>query len=362
MKIAAGCPELEPDVGPSRPVRVVVAGAGKMGVLHAAVLSMTPGVTLAGFQDVAPGAATRLRGTGFAAPLTTDIHALLREQRPDAAWVCTPPDTHLDVARTCIEAGVAVFVEKPLAQSLDAARALAELARGRGVPLACGYTLAFWPSFALARHLVRQRMIGTVRRVRSSMVCSQVFGPQRGWMYDRARSGGGVVANLSSHLLFVLCSTFGIPSRVEATWRHIHSRVEDELDATLEAPGGVEIRFESSWCVPGFPLSRTTLEVEGDEGRIAASNDAVDLTLTRAAFDLPAGTTRLGPADLPQPARFDMNGEAYALEDAHFLRWITGGPRPAIDADAALAVQVVMDALYRSAEHDGAPVDVAERS
>src|SRR5690349_2038508 len=122
MKIAAGAPELEPDVGPSRPVRVVVAGAGKMGVLHAAVLSMTPRVTLAGFQDVAPGAATRLRGTGFAAPLTTDIHALLRDQRPDAAWVCTPPDTHLDVARTCIDAGVAVFVEKPLAQSLDAAR------------------------------------------------------------------------------------------------------------------------------------------------------------------------------------------------------------------------------------------------
>jgi len=59
MKIAAGAPELEPDVGPSRPVRVVVAGAGKMGVLHAAVLSMTPGVTLAGFQDVAPGAATK---------------------------------------------------------------------------------------------------------------------------------------------------------------------------------------------------------------------------------------------------------------------------------------------------------------
>jgi len=68
------------------------------------------------------------------------------------------------------------------------------------------------------------------------------------------------------------------------------------------------------------------------------------------------------PAFWPSSLIFDMNGEAYALEDAHFLRWITGGPRPAIDADAALAVQVVMDALYRSAEHNGAPVDVAERS
>jgi predicted dehydrogenase len=178
-------------------------------------------------------------------------------------------------------------------------------------------------------------------------------------MYDRARSGGGVVANLSSHLLFVLCWTFGLPTRVEASWRHVHSRVEDELDAMLDAPGGVAIRFESSWCVPGFPISRTVLQVEGEHGTVAVSNDALDLTLARPACGLPAGSTHLGPADLPQPAGFELNGEAYSLEDAHFLRWITGGAPPAIDADAALAVQVVMDALYRSAERGGVAIDVA---
>jgi len=357
MTLGAGCPELEAGVGPARPVRVVVAGGGKMGVVHAAVLSMMPGVTLAGFHDVAPGAATRLRGMGFTAPVSADLGALLRDRRPDAAWICTPPDAHLAVARTCIEAGVPVFVEKPLAQSLDAARELAAVARARGVPLACGYTLAFWPSFALARHLLRRDVVGAVRSVRSSMVCSQVSGPQRGWMYEHARSGGGVVANLSSHLLFVLCWIFGTPTRVEASWRHVHSRVEDELDATLHAPGGVEIRFESSWCVPGFPISRTVLEVEGEHGRLAASNDALDLTLARPVSGLPAGMAHLGPADLPQPAGFELNGEAYSLEDAHFLRWVTGGPPPPIDADAALSVQTVMDALYRSAER-GVAVEV----
>ena len=358
LDVVAAAPELEADVRPSRPVRVAIVGLGRMGVAHAAVLSMLPGVHVAGAADSQPGAARRLRGMGFRIPVSPTVDALFAGAAVDAVWVCTPPDSHLAVARRCLAAGAAVFVEKPLAHSLDDARALAALADASSRPVACGYTLAFWPSFAAARQLLRAGVVGAPVRAVSSMVISQVSGPQRGWMYERARSGGGVVANLSSHLLFVLRWYFGMPTSVRATWRQLHTAVEDELSATLVTPGCPEIAFESSWCVPGHPTSVTELTVEGDDGTLRVDNSGLLLDLRAPRCGLPAGWTRITEADLPQPAGFLFNGEAYALEDAHVLRWVTGGPTPPITAAAGLEVQRIIEALYASAAAGGAPAVV----
>jgi predicted dehydrogenase len=358
LDVVAAAPELEADVRPWRSVRVAIVGLGRMGVAHAAVLSMLPGVCVAGAADNQPGAARRLRGMGFRIPVSRTLDALFGGAPVDAVWVCTPPDSHLAVARRCLEAGAAVFVEKPLASSLDDARTLAALADASSHPVACGYTLAFWPSFAAARQFLRAGVVGAPVRTVSSMVISQVSGPQRGWMYERARSGGGVVANLSSHLLFVLRWYFGMPTSVRATWRHVHTAVEDEVHATLVTPGCAEIVFESSWCVPGHPTSVTELTVEGRDGTLRVDNDGLLLDLRAPRCGLPVGRTRIGEADLPQPAGFAFNGEAYALEDAHVLRWVTGGPTPPITAAAGLEVQRIVAALYASAAAGGVPVAV----
>ena len=358
LDVAAAAPELEADVGPSRSVSVAIVGLGRMGVAHAAVLSMLPGVRVAGAADSQPGAARRLRGMGFRIPVSPTVDALFAGAPVDAVWVCTPPDSHLAVARRCLAAGAAIFIEKPLAHSLEDARALAALADASSRPVACGYTLAFWPSFAAARQLLRAGVVGAPVRAVSSMVSSQVSGPQRGWMYERARSGGGVVANLSSHLLFVLRWYFGMPTSVRATWRRVHTAVEDELRATLATPGCPEITFESSWCVPGHPTSVTALTVEGGDGTLRVDNDGLLLDLRVPRCGLPAGRTRITEAVLPQPAGFLFNGEAYALEDAHVLCWVTGGPTPPITAAAGLEVQRIIEALYASAAVGGAAVPV----
>lgn len=357
LPAVTSAPELARRVGPLRHVRAAIVGLGRMGVAHGAVLSMVRNVALVGAVDGDAGAGRRARGLGFRMPVWPTLDVLFEQVKADAVWVCTPPDTHLAIARRCVAARAAVFIEKPLAHTLDDARALAALADS-GLPIACGYTLAFWPSFVAARRLLEGGVIGAPARATSAMFASQVSRPQRGWMYDRARAGGGVVANLSSHLLFVLRACFGMPTRVRATARHVHSAVEDELVATLDMPGCPEVRFESSWCVPGYPVSVTTLTVEGDNGTLSVDNQGLVLDLRAAACGLPAGVTRITEADLPQPARYSLNGEAYSLEDAHFLRWVTGGPAPPITAAAGLEIQRIMHALYASAAADGAPTEV----
>ena len=109
------------------------------------------------------------------------------------------------------------------------------------------------------------------------------------------------------------------------------------MDATLHFASGLDISFSSSWCVPGRPISLTWLELEGDNGYLTVNNDGIEIELHAASGPWPAGRTSLGEADLPAPASFHLNGEAYWLEDAHFLRWATGGAEPPITAERAFS-------------------------
>jgi predicted dehydrogenase/nucleoside-diphosphate-sugar epimerase len=363
-RVAASRPAIHPASGPLviaprplKPVRVGVVGLGKMGVAHTAVLSMIPDCEIVGIADHHAPLGKTVRGMGYRAPFFTSTEKLLAVTRPDAVMVCTQQDVHLPLAKMALEAGAAVFVEKPLAHTLADAEALAELSARTGLPVSCGYTLAYLPVFARARDAVAA--IGTLRQARSSMYLSQVFGPRRGWMYDPARSGGGVVANISSHLLFLLDWYLGTPVEVSATWKKHYGAVEDELHGMMTLAGGASVGFDSSWSVPGYPLSAVVIELDGDNGKLLISNDAFELDLQEARGGWPAGHTRVGHAELPQPARFDVNGEGYYLEDAAFLAWATGGPPPPTTVEAALRVQRAMDALYRSAAAGGEAMRVA---
>ena len=350
-------PVLAP-VGPTRPVRVAIVGLGKMGLVHGSVLSMIPNAQLVGLCDVKPALAKSLWGVGITAPFQPMLTGLLKETRPDAVWICTPPNSHLPLTRACVEAGVAVFCEKPLAHNLEDAAALAAVAARDGAKVACGYAQAYLPTFATAQAELARGVVGAPRKVTSAMYLSQVFGPQKGWIADVNVSGGGVVANLASHLLFLLRWSLGQPVRARATWKKLHGPVEDELSGTFTMADGCEVGFECSWSVPDYPISGTFLAVEGERGTMRVSNETLELELAQAGGGWPAGTTRVRHPELAQNAGFDFNGEFYTLEDSAFLAWVTGGAAPPISVPLALDVQRMMAALYDSAARDGATVEV----
>ena len=343
---------------PLRPIRVAVIGLGKMGVAHTAVLATVPDVELVGLSDHHAPLGRSVRGLGHSAPFFDNPAKLIDRTKPEAVFICTQPDAHRSLAETALEAGAAVFVEKPLAQNLAEAEALAATVARHGKPAACGYNLAFVPIFAAAQHALRTGVLGNVQQARASMYLSQTFGPRKGWMYDPARSGGGVVTNVSSHLLFLLRWMVGMPVEVRATGSRFFGQVEDEVHVMMRLESGAEVGFESSWSVSGYPYSAVVIEFEGLNGKMLVSNDGLELDLALAQGDWPAGHSELREADLPQPARFDVNGESYYLQDAAFLHWATGGAEPPNTVAAALEVQRVIDAIYRSAGDNGATIVV----
>jgi len=362
---APAVPQTSPDHGtlsPARVLRVAVVGLGRAGAAHAVMLATTRGCELVAVADPRAAARAGLRGMGFALPAFPRVERLLEKARPDAMFVCAAQHERARVVQAALEAGVPVLVERPMARTLKEAEELVRLAASRGVPLAVGHPLAFEPVFARAHEAVRAGALGPVLQARSAMFVSRVFGPHPRHgpgRLDPRHVAGGVVAHLASDLLFVLVHMLGAPVEVRATRNLIYGAVEDELHGMMTLTDGTEVGFDCSWSVPGYQRASTVIEIEGRDGKLLASDEALELELQRGAAGFPAGLTHVRDAEFESPARFDFGGEALWVQDAAFLRWVAGGPVPPNEAFGAFAAHVVMDALYRSAAAAGVGVKVA---
>ena len=137
------------------PIRVALAGGGKMAQNHARAIGRTPTPAQlvavadpspearAGIQAIAPGAA------GYA-----DLAELLEKERPDVLHICTPPTTHAALATAALEAGCHVYVEKPFVESGTEAEELLELANSRGLKVCAGHQLLYEPPTRRALELL----------------------------------------------------------------------------------------------------------------------------------------------------------------------------------------------------------------
>jgi predicted dehydrogenase len=341
---------------------VAVVGLGRAGTAHAVMLARTPDCELVAMADPRAAAREAVRGMGFTVPIFKRVERLLEKAAPDAVFVCTAPLERAEVARVVVESGIPALVERPMARTLVEAEDLVRVATARRVRLAVAHPLAFQPIFARAHWAVHDGALGPIRQARSAMFVSRVFesrprrGPQR---LDPRRVAGGVLAHLASDLLFVLVRMLGVPVEVHAEWNLLYGEVEDELHAMMTLPDGGEVGLDCSWSVPGYARASTVIELAGREGKMLASEEALELDLPRPAAGFAAGSSRLREGDLPAPARFDFGGDTLWLHDAAFLRWVGGGPAPPNEAGPALATHRVMDALYRSAAAGGLTVVVA---
>lgn len=337
-----------------------VVGLGRLGIAHAARLGHVPGARLVAIADVHGGARASARGMGLAVPAFRDVRRMLAKAEPEAVVVCVPEAQRPAVARAAIEAGRAVLIEHPMAPTLDQARQLVRQAAERGARLAVAHPLAFDPVFAQAAAFVATGALGRLTNASASMFLSRVFAPRAA---RHARASGGVVAQVASDLLLVLERMFGRPQQVRATWTRLYGPHEDELHGTLHVEhrgAPLAVGFDASWSAPGYLRAATVIELHGERGSLLASDDALEFDLKDAAGGMPSGYTRVRAPGLPHVATFDLGGDAPWLEDAAFVAWAAGGAEPPHAADAALDVERVVDALYRSARNGGAAVGVAE--
>jgi len=129
-------------------------------------------------------------------------------ERPDIDLVdiCTPGDTHAEIAIAALQAGKHVLCEKPLANSVAEAESMAvaaEQAAARGVFAMCGYSYRRTPALALAKRLVEQGRLGVIRQVRAQYLqdwLSDENGPMT-WRLDKSKAGSGALGDIGAHII-----------------------------------------------------------------------------------------------------------------------------------------------------------------
>ncbi len=238
-----------------RRLRIALVGAGGAGERHLHALRDIGRTDLVGVTSPGGERAERIAAT-WGGRAFTDAGRMLDELRPDAVWICVPPDAAPDVCRLAIERRVPFFLEKPLAADAERPPQIHDALRGTGLVVAVGYTwraLDFLPR-------VRARFADRPPR----LVVARWLGdtPRAAWWQRRERSGGQVVEQATHEfdLARALLGEAEVASAVTA--RHPRAEypdmdVDDVSAALLRFAGGATGVFVATALAPGTVADMT---------------------------------------------------------------------------------------------------------
>ena len=172
-------------------VRLGLLGAGRIGQVHARAIAAVPGAHLAAVADAVPEAAATLRDAHGCD--VRDVDAILSASDVDAVAICTPTDTHAELIERAVDAGKAVFCEKPIHLDIVRARAcVAQVERADGT-LMLGFQRRFDPDFTALKAAIDDGRIGDVEMV---TLTSRDPGPPP---YAYIERSGGIFRDMTIH-------------------------------------------------------------------------------------------------------------------------------------------------------------------
>ncbi|HEY5662904.1 MAG TPA: Gfo/Idh/MocA family oxidoreductase [Ilumatobacter sp.] len=335
-------------------LRVGFIGTGLIATFHSKMLRAAEHlIERAGVYDLDVGRAER-----FAAAsghrVVADAEAVL--DSCDAVYVCTWTSAHRPLVERAAERGRAVFCEKPLATSLRDAEAMADAVARHGVTNQIGLILRRSPAYLLARDLIADPVAGRVMNV---VFRDDQFIPIQGhyastWRADLERAGAGTLLEHSIHDVDMLCSLAGPIASVSARSANFHGHrgIEDSVAATVAFASGALGTLVSVWhdnlARPSLRrvevfCERRHIVIEGDWFGPVRWTDADGGTGELADDELVAATAGLAH-DGPHP-------------DVAFVRAALDGTPARPDFALGVEAHRVVDAMYRSAAADGAPVE-----
>ncbi len=329
------------------PTKVAVIGAGRMGGYHAKIYHELPQAELVAIVDVSADATGEL-SRRYGAKSLTSI-----EELPDgieAASVAVPTAHHLPIARSLMERGIAVLVEKPLAGTVDEARQLVDASKRLNCILTVGHTERFNPVVrAIERLAIRPRFIETSRISPFSFRSADI----------------GVVADMMIHDIDVVLHLVRSEwTRVDAVGVDVLVRHEDVANARVEFASGVVANLTASRLAlkteRKIRIFSETAYVSADYQRktgIAITKDAnldiLEMSRQGKFEDLSQMQgVDFGKLVKVEPLAFDATDPLRAELEA-FLKSVREGAAPAVSAEDGLnnvrLATEIADAIRRHA-------------
>ena len=234
------------------PFPLAVIGAGVIGRTHIERIMKTPDFSLVGVVE--PGLAGRQWCAERNIPVFEQTSALLDATCPEGVVIATPNATHAGIAAQCMARGLAVLVEKPVTDTLEAAAHLIQIEKDTGIPVLVGHHRRHNPILQKARTLIADGRLG---QVVSANVMAQFYKPSAYFdvAWRRQVGGGPVLINLI-HDIDMLLYLLGDVRAVQGSLSHgvRGFEVEDTGSALLEFVKGTQAVMTvsdtavSPWC------------------------------------------------------------------------------------------------------------------
>src|SRR4051794_27188937 len=254
-----------------------VIGCGDVSVVHLRAIENLAGVDLVGVCDTDPARA-EAAAQRYGVPAFTGHRELLDAVRPEVAHVCTPHHQHAPVAIDCLDAGVAVLVEKPVAHTVaEADRLIAAAREHPGVKAGICLQNRYNATARAARRLIGSGELGSVLGGTATVLWHRdpEYYRNRPWRGRRQESGGGVLINQAIHTLDLMEWLLGDVVQVRGhSGRYALDGVidvEDTAHALLAHAGGARsVVFATVTNVIDAPVSieivteRAALLIRGD--------------------------------------------------------------------------------------------------
>ncbi len=312
----------------------------------------------------------------------TDWRKLIERDDIDLIDICTPGDTHAEIAIAALEAGKHVLCEKPLANTVEEAERMAAAAADaakQSVRAMVGFTYRRTPAVSFARELVNAGRIGTIRHVRGQYLqdwLSDMETPLT-WRMDKAKAGSGALGDIGAHVLdmaqFVTGSAITSVSGVLKTF--VDSRpvsaessergpvtVDDAVAFTAGFDNGALGVFEATRMATGR-RNALRLEINGTKGSLAFDFEDMNYLEYFDATEDPAvaGFRRINVTQESHPYISAWWPPGHGLGYEHgfthqvvdLLKSIADGVDPTPSFADGLAVQRILGAIEASSA-DGA--------
>jgi predicted dehydrogenase len=308
----------------------------------------------------------------------TDWKRLVERDDVDLVDVCTPGSSHAEISIAALEAGKHVLCEKPLANSVDEARAMAAAASRAatsGIRAMVGFNFRRVPAVALARELIAGGRLGAIRHVRGAYLASHVLDPEFPllWRLQAEHAGSGALGDLGAHAVDLAQHLAGdrIAGVSALTETFVRERplpggggargpvtVDDAAVFIARFAGGAVGSFEATRFATGH-TEGLRVEVNGELGSVIWELGALNELRLFDATEDPAtqGFRRIQVtrANHPYAGAWWPDGHTIGYEHTFtheirdLLHAIADGRDPEPSFADGLQVQEVLDAVQRSA-------------
>src|SRR5918998_131433 len=322
-------------------MKVGLLGAGRIGSLHAGLLSERPEVEALVVGDLDAGRAEKLAGE------LGGEHGTIEEvldSRLDAVVIAASTSAHADLIRAAVDAGIPAFCEKPIALDLEETLDVVEKVEAAGAVLQIGFQRRFDAGYVEAKRRIDEGLLGTLYSIR--LATHDPEPPHEGYI----PTSGGIFRDLHIHDFDVLrWLTGGEVEEVYATGSVRKFDVFAKYDDVDTAAALITMTDGVVAVLTGGRHDPLGYDVRAE---IFGSGDSVAVGLDRRT-PLRSVEPGVPPPEKPAYANFQVRfEEAYRAELEHFLRLARGeADNPCTGRDALEALRIAMAADLSLAEH-----------